>query len=72
MATVVIGGGGDDAQTTGDRSGGARQGHRLLEVEPLGDEERAEAEILGVANLVDEGPGRLRRPGQAVEAELGQ
>jgi hypothetical protein len=71
MAAVVIGGRGDDAQTTRDRSGGARQGHRLLEVEPLGDEESAETEILRVANLVDEGAGRLRRASQDIEAEFG-
>src|SRR5581483_12502893 len=49
--------------------GGPRQRRCLLDVEPLGDERRAQAHGLARRDLFDEVAGRPGRAGQGVEAE---
>jgi len=68
---VVVGCGCGDLDLTADRGGRAREGHRLLDVVPLGDERGPQAHGLAVPHLVEELGGRLGRPRQRVEAQLG-
>jgi len=70
MAGVVVGGRGADADAVADRRGRARQRHGFLGVEALGEEDRAEAEILGRAHLVEQGAGARGVPGQSVAAQF--
>ena len=61
-----------DAERAGGGSRRARQRHRFLDVEPLGDERAPEAERLTGRHLVQQFGRRLRRPGEDVEAQLVQ
>ena len=56
----------------GDGGGRAAERRRVLEVEALGDERRAEPERLGLAHLVEQVARRVGVPRQRVEAELVQ
>ena len=58
---------GGDAHLLAHRSRGARQRRRLLHVEALGQEDRAQPDPLGVPHLVEQRPaGRRRaRPGRS-------
>jgi hypothetical protein len=73
MACVVIGCGGGDLHAAGDRAGGTDQRRRLLDVPPLGDERRAEAQLLTASRLVHQTCRALAScAGQEVVAQLVQ
>ena len=73
VAGVVIGCGGGDLHAAGHRARRADQRRRLLDVPPLGDERRAEAQFLAAAGLVHQARRALAaRAGQQVVAEFVQ
>ena len=70
MAGVVVGGRSGDAHALSGHTDRTRQRGGLFDVEPLADEYIADAQLLSLANLVDQLPRRLRRPRQGVETKL--
>ena len=70
VAGVVVRRGGDDLHVRRRDRRGTREGGRLLDVEALGDEHGAEAELLGATALVDEVARVLGAAGERVEAEF--
>ena len=69
---VVVGRGRRDADGLADRA--RRAGHHggVLDVEPLGEEDRADAQSLGEAHLVEQVTRAGGVPGEAVAADLGE
>ena len=72
VAGVVVGGRRTDADRRAHRTRGSREHRGVLGVEALGQEDRAEAELLGQPHLVEQVAGRGAVAGQAVAAELGK
>ena len=72
VARVVVRRRGRDAERRADGAGRAAQRARVLGVEPLRDEDRAEPDLLGPRDLGHEVPRRRRVPGQPVEPQLVQ
>ncbi len=65
VARVVVGRRGRDAERRAHRARRAAQRARVLRVEPLGDEDRPQADLLGPGHLGHQVPRRGRVPGQA-------
>ena len=67
---VVVGHAGGNAERLRYRADGSGECRRFLDVEALGDEDRAEPQPLGLLHLVDQRARRGWRAGQSVEREL--
>ena len=72
VAGVVVGRGGGDADGLADRAGGAGQDGGVLDVEALGEEDRADAETLGETDLGEEVARARGVTGEPVATELGK
>ena len=70
VASVVVGGAGDDLDVARHSANCARQRAGLLNIETFGDEHGAEAEFFSVTYLVDQVTGRFWYSGQRVEPQL--